>query len=155
MIVRFVFRFQPIGTRGPQSILSGARATIRALGSAAFILAEGTQSSPGDLYLDRPIPGGGFAIRRLGQHAGHLSAKSPTDSFMYPAEAVRLGDRLAVPDTGVVRLYEEFGTIETTARTVCTNPQLALTRTTLYAHCGQAGASAALMAFPRRAPSQS
>ncbi len=85
----------------------------------------------------------------LGRHAGYVTAKSPTSSSVDAAFAVRLGDRLAVPDKDVVRLYDESGSVDMTANTRCPNPQLAMTRTMLYALCGRQGDPMSLLAFPR------
>ncbi|MDP9024459.1 MAG: hypothetical protein M3N13_03660, partial [Candidatus Eremiobacteraeota bacterium] len=72
-----------------------------------------------------------------------------TDVYGNLANAVRLGDRVAVPENDVVRLYDEFGAIEMTAKSVCTNPQLAATPTTLFMKCSQPGHPTLLAAFAR------
>ncbi|HEY0383425.1 MAG TPA: hypothetical protein VGC72_14620 [Candidatus Elarobacter sp.] len=146
-----LFRFRRGDTRHPQQLWNGQRLTTVTLGNSAFILTSEPSERDGGLYLDRPSAHGTFATRALGRHQGYLGIRSPGSSEpgVDMREAVRLGNRIAVPDGDVVRLYDEFGAIEMAVTSACTNPQLATSRTTLFVRCGKHGEPASLTAFAR------
>lgn len=138
-----VFRFRRGLTHGGQR-LSGMRPVeIAALGGAAFILADGA------LYLDRPSGRGRFVTRRIGRYSAALLTRRPLSSFTEPHGGVRIGGRFAAADGGFVRLYDELGRVELTARSPCRDPQLAATTELLYMLCEREKAPAQLVAFPR------
>ncbi|MDP9024654.1 MAG: hypothetical protein M3N13_04660 [Candidatus Eremiobacteraeota bacterium] len=146
-----LFRFRRGDTRDPQTLHRGSRLVTVTLGSAAFILVDAANGQNRAVYLDRPADHGAFVMRTLGQHVGRVGVRTPerTDVYVDLGDAVRLGDRVAVPENDVVRLYDEFGAIEMTAKSVCMNPQLAATRTTLFMKCSQPGQRVFLAAFAR------
>lgn len=146
-----LFRLRRGHPSQPQRLRSAQRLTTLTLGDAAFILTQDPMRRDGDLYLDRPSGRGGFVTRALGRYIGYVSIRGPGSSEHYvaPSEAVHLGDRIAIPYNDVVRLYDQFGKIEMTAKSRCTRPQLAATRTTFFMRCGEPGKAVSLTAFPR------
>jgi outer membrane protein assembly factor BamB len=142
-----LFRFRRGETRDPQSLVNGARASPLTLGSAAFIFPDQAQS--GLLYLDRPSARGIFSTRLIGQYSGSVTAYAADASHTDSNHAVRLGDRLAVADGGVIRLYDEFGRVEMSAKSPCALPEVATTRTMLFMRCAQLRSPGILAGFER------
>ena len=143
------FRF-PLGSHAPELLLKPAPVETLTVGESAFILTGESRPTHGAFYLDRPA-GGRFILRPWGHHAGTVSAGWPNrDLKGVPGSgAVALGDRIAIPETGVLRLYDALGHVEMTVQRSCENPELALTRTTLFVRCASQGELGSLAAFPR------
>ena len=143
------FRF-PLGTKTPELLLKGEPAGIVTLGKSAFLLTDKARSNGGPFYLDRP-DAGTFTLRPWGHHAGSVHAESPNSDSGDAAwsEAIRLGNRIAIPDEYILRLYDERGHVEMTVQQLCAQPELALTRTTLFMRCATPDKLGTLTAFPR------
>jgi PQQ-like domain len=147
-----LFRFRP-GSPNPDGLLSvpsGSMITVVPLGETAFIFDDKGPNHEGAVYVDRPTSAGGFAMRALGRHAGPLSLRSPQESYrdVTTGDAVVFGDRIAFIENQLVRVYDESGTLEMTAASPCTLPQLAATRSTIFIRCAYAGLHA-LAAYAR------
>jgi len=113
-------------------------AVAKPLGSAGFLFAENEASgtaSTGSVYLDRPGADGAFALHRLGSYGGGLTFRDPRHSSPVQSDAVEVAGRLAIADEPLVRLYDEFGTVDMVVRSSCTEPQLAATRAMLFVSC--------------------
>ena len=142
-----LFRFRRDETRDPQSLVNGARASPLTLGSAAFIFLD--QARSGSLYLDRPSAHRVFSTQLIGRFSGNVTAYAAEASHTDSNHAVRLGDRLAVADDGTIRLYDEFGRVEMSAKSPCALPQVATTRTMLFMRCAQLRSTGILAGFAR------
>ena len=142
------YRFRR-GTRTPELLPVRDIGRTVALGQSAYLF-DGEALHDGAFFLDRPA-GGGFALRPMGHHAGAVGVMSPlnAESYVTGWSAVRLGDRVAVPDGGVLRLYDDLGRVEMSVELPCPVPALAISRTTLFVQCALPRTSGALLAFAR------
>jgi PQQ-like domain len=139
------------GSRTPERLAVPAIGKMLVLGDGAFFI-EGTNAGQdGAVYLDRPGERG-FTLRPVGHHAGDISSMPLIDGFvdLDSGPALRIGDRVAVSDGDVLRLYDERGSVEVTVPKLCAWPQLAITATTLYMMCPPPLKPGLLAAFPRR-----
>lgn len=148
-----LFRFRRGGARNPEGLLNGARAAAVPLGSAAFLFVDQMQRPARDnpLYLDRPSARGVFSTRTIGGFSGNVVGNAD-GSRRISDHAVQLGNRLAVADDGVIRLYDQFGRVEMSAKSPCRLPQVAATRTMLFMRCAQPHSRGILAGFERLAP---
>jgi hypothetical protein len=120
-----LFRFAPADYSGAAVKIGDAHEVAAVLGSAAFVVTPvfGSPDATTHLFLDRPLPHGGFAIQPLG-------------TFLGPIAAVRAGDHVAVSSDGRVTLYDEFGHVAMVAQNACRGLRRALTsRDTLFVLC--------------------
>jgi hypothetical protein len=123
-----------------QHVLDGFAPSVVTLGSAAFIAVDAGNGrwGTGTLYIDRPASEGSFVTRRLG-----------TYNTWGGAPAVRIGDRIAVTDGHVIRLYDESGTVELTVAVTCLDANAAATHDMLFTLCTPQGMPTTLAAFRR------
>jgi hypothetical protein len=144
-----VFRFRLGDTDRPQRVLNGTGFGVVALAGTAFII-DAAGADEGTLYIDRASGRRAFSTRRLGSYFGKVTMRSPRSTYLIAADAVRLGTRIAITDHQVVRLYDEFGTVEISADSHCSNPQVAASRVMLFTLCTQPRLPVVLSAFRRR-----
>ena len=146
-----LFRFGLGDTRAPQTVLAGGHASAITLGSGAFVFNDVAMTSPGGpLYIDRPMNRGGFETRTIGRFSGQVSVQN-TDAWPPETDvAVHVGGRLAIPDNGLIRFYDEFGSVELTVKSPCRVPLLAATSTMVFMRCPEYGSPGTLAGFALR-----
>jgi hypothetical protein len=143
-----LFRFRRAETGAPQPVLPGISVSAEVLGGAAFIFGR-ERMGPGVVYLDRPSSGGAFATKPLGRYTGDMSVRAVNVSYSTAEAAAHVGDRLAINDRGIVRLYDEFGSVEMAVKTSCPHPYVTATRSVLFAVCAPLRSPVTLSGFTR------
>jgi len=144
------YRFAGGDPAKPQPIRAGWTFDVITLGSAAFLIAAGPEGKPGMLYLDRPSAAGAFAPRSLGEYQGSLAQRGFANTSLQVVDGERIDDRVAIADGPVVRLYDESGAVELSAKVGCDQPQLAGTHDKLFVLCTQPPKPSTLAAFRSR-----
>jgi len=143
------YRFAGSDPAKPQPIRAGWTFDAITLGSAAFLLAGGPEGKPGTVYFDRPSDAGAFVPRSLGPYQGSLAERSFANTSLQVVDGERIDNRVAIPDVHLVRLYDESGAVELSAKVGCDQPQLAGTRTMLFVLCTPAQKPVTVAAFRR------
>jgi hypothetical protein len=145
-----VYRFAHGDVGLLQPVPVGRAASLVTLGKAAFIVTDRMVGRPGMLYIDHPASSGSFVTSLLGMASAGVAAPRLGGEPVLNADAVRIGDRVAVADAHDLRLYDESGRVELTARVTCSNVLPAATRDVLFALCTQQqGMPVTLAAFRR------
>jgi hypothetical protein len=146
-----VYRFVRGNVSQLQRVLDRSAAGLVALGSAGFIAVDAGRSryGTGTLYIDRPASRGSFVTIPLGTYGAGLALRPLESKELLDAPAVRIGDSVAVADGRVIRLYDESGKVELTAKVTCDKVEPAATRDVLFALCTQQGMPMTLAAFRR------
>lgn len=128
----------------------GRAASVVTLGKAVFIVADRGYPQPGTVYIDRPASNGSFVTSTLGASSTGLAERRLQRKVTLNADAVRVGNRVAVVDGHDLRLYDESGRAELTANVTCSNDVLAATtRDMLFTLCTQPQMPMTLAAFRR------
>jgi hypothetical protein len=145
-----VYRFAHGDASPPQRALDGPGTSVVTLGKAAFIVVDRTYGQPEMLYVDRPTSSGSFVTSPLGTFRAGLTVRPLESKVVLNADTVRIGDSVAVADGHVIRLYDDTGRVELTAKVTCNNVLPAATRDVLLALCTQQqGMPMTLAAFHR------
>jgi hypothetical protein len=146
-----VYRFARGDGSQPQHVLDGFAPGVVTLGNAAFIAAQaGGRDQFGTLYIDAPGSNGSFITRSLGSYDMRLTLQLVESDDQLSASVVRIGDSVAVADGQMIRLYDELGRVELTAKVTCNNVLPAATRDVLYALCTQQQGMPMMLAAFRR-----
>ena len=144
------YRFAGGDPAKPQPIRAGWTFNVVTLGNAAFLIADGPEGKPGTVDLDRPSAAGTFAPRALGAVQGMLAQRGFVNTSNQVVDGERIDNRVAIPDVHLVRLYDESGAVELSAKVGCDQPQLAATHDMLFVLCTQPAKPPTLAAFRRR-----
>lgn len=144
-----IYRFADNDATKPQRLLDGSTFVVIALGNAAFIIADAPEGTPGTVSIDRPSGAGSFVTHQLKQYLGTLAQRGFANQSLQVVDGERIDNRVAIADGPVVRLYDESGSVELSAKVGCAQPQLAGTRAMLFALCTQPQKPTTVVAFRR------
>jgi hypothetical protein len=146
-----VYRFARGDGSQPQHVLDGFDSRVVTLGNAAFIGAQaGGRDRFGTLSIDRPSSNGSFITSSLGSYDMRLALQPVDSGDGLTTSVLRVGDSVAVADGQTIRLYDESGRVELTAKVTCNNVLPTATRDMLFALCAQQqGMPMTLAAFRR------